>query len=231
MARGTIRKKMLRVRVEGCLDAVIAKRLIEAALRNIGAHNVDTDVPMPRGGKQGVLRDILSYARSGIRSVAFVDADEDAEEALDRLERMLAKYSNLTIAKNATPVPHALINRRIGRRDRPVALLVMWGRPPDYRRGTIEDLVCNMLHDTCEDTSRCLCEAAKRICSCTDTRAYKIATVALLATCGTGTLVYSQQLDRCGFDVIDAVARLRLHVSQPFKPYVELLVQHLPSLL
>ena len=124
------RRVTIRVRVEGCLDAVIAKSLVKRQLDALGYRDVEVELPMPRGGKQGVLRDVIRYAASGIRSIAFVDADDDAREALETVSER-ARERSIDIELDTRPVPHVLLKRG----EIPVALLAVWGAPPMLYEG------------------------------------------------------------------------------------------------
>ena len=220
------RRVTIRVRVEGCLDAVIAKSLVKRQLDALGYRDVEVELPMPRGGKQGVLRDVIRYAASGIRSIAFVDADDDAREALETVSER-ARERSIDIELDTRPVPHVLLKRG----EIPVALLAVWGAPPYYTRGSIEDLVCSILGGVCTAVSSCLHSSTARLCIPSDKHVYKVAVAALLAACSRGTLVYNPGLERCGFDIKHAINKLRISDSAALQPYNALLGKALRDLL
>ena len=221
------RRATIRVRVEGCLDAVIARSLVEHQLDALGYRDVGVELPMPKGGKQGVLRDVIRYAINGIRSVAFVDADNDAREALEAIAEKARELRDVSVETGTTPVPHALLKRK----GFPVALLAVWGSPPRYTKGTIEDLVCSMLGDACNKAFSCLYGSTTGLCDQDTRHVYKVAVAALLAACSRGTLVYNSELERCGFDIRYAVEALGIPDKVELKPYRELLRQSLQQLL
>ncbi len=219
-----LKGKRVRVRVEGCLDAVLAKLLLERL-------GVEPEVPMPQGGKAGVIRDVAADIKRRLRVIGFIDADEDADQSLNQAARMISKKVGegyeLRVLRGSPP--HLLIAQ--GGRLR--AVVIVWGEPPDYTRGTIEDLVCSILgRRVCTETTGCLLEGARLLQGCepSEKSASKLAPVALLGVCGgASTLVYDQVHRRCGFDPAPILERLAAG-HEHLEPYERLLSLLAPRL-
>ncbi len=212
-------RRRVRIRVEGCLDAVLAK----IVLRLLG---VEPEIPLPRGGKEGVIRDVMGDIRKGIRVIGFIDADKDAERGLKQAEARIAreiKSPKLAFETRAKPIPHLLIRSNGSLR----AAILVWGEPPSYSSGTIENLVCSFLKEhACKEAEKCLLDAAStlEVCKASKRSAFKLAPLTLLGVCtDASTLVYDNEHRRCGFDPAPVLERLARRHREVLDPYIRVL--------
>jgi len=109
-----------------------------------------------------------------------------------------------------SPAPYVLIKRD----NVVVSAVVVWAAPPDFSRGTIEDLVCEAVGaDICSEAEARLSQLASvmlqsRLSKKTERWIKKIAPLLIPALeMGGGTIVWSPGYDRCGIDLAPVLRR------------------------